>query len=170
MAEEIKIAMRESPHRLTNAKVFWDHLTLTNNLWMPGGWRFRDGDHGRLLLYLPAIPAEIHATTPNGKIRIRWVTASASGNAIKLYLDASDVEPDVDSYDPAAFDYSNGLTDTSAGAGICNTRTFDLSTINLAAGREIIAVLRRDRQTPDASDTLAADILVTSVLFVADKA
>lgn len=143
----------------------WDHLVLTNNLFMPMGWRFRDGEVGDLLLRLPAIPKEIHATTPNAKLRIKWVTASTDvATAIALALKVSDRIPG-ETYDPSTFDFDTTATDTSAGAGLVNEVDIALSTgggLNLSGGRELIAFLRRN-------SGLAADILITSVLFIADK-
>jgi len=170
MSLEIESEFKASPHRVTNPRVIWDQMTLVNNLWMPAGYRFRDGDHGRLLLHLPRVPQGIHLTVPNAIVRLRWVTASASGNACKFYLDLSDILAGTDSYDPAAFDFSAGLTDTSPAAGRCNELDFAITGANPQPGRELIAVLRRDRATPDANDSLAADVIVTSICFHADKA
>lgn len=169
MAEEIKIELQVDAHRINNANAVWDHLSLTNNKFVPSGWRLRDTEHAELLLRLPVIPSDIHTTTPNAKARIKWVTASTDvASAIKLFLRMSDVLPDTDTYDPAAWDMDVNATDTSGAAGRANSLDIAISGPSLAAGRELIGVLARN--AGDASDVLAADIIITGVLFVADKA
>lgn len=167
MAEEIKIPFRCTPHRVTNPNCVWDHLTLTNNHFMVSGWRMRDTEIARVNLYLPAIPSGLHGT-PNAKLRVRWVTASASGSAWKLFVRLSDVLVGTDTYDPTTFDLETDATDTSPGAGRSNDFDFTITGPNLSAGRELIGYL--ERNAGDVADVLAADIVIPEVLFIADAA
>ena len=168
-AGEIKIRMDDSPHRVNNANCVWSHLTLSNNVHMSGGWLMRNAEVADLNIDLPVpIPTNINAT-PNGKIRICWLTSSSdTSNAVKFFCGISDVVENSDSVDPSAFDMaiSTNVTDTSGGAGILNTVDVTVSGPTLSAGRHLIGLIRRD--STDAGDTLAADVYVTRVLFVAD--
>jgi len=168
MSEEIRTEFRVSPHRTVNSNATFDHITLTNNLVNPFGVRFRNGEIADLILWLPIIPPEIHATTPNGKIRVLWTTSSSDVvNAVKFFLDVK-VVASGGTVDPAAWDFSTTTTDTSDGAGLLSLRTIDLTALALPAGNSIIARLRRD--SGDAADLLGSDVLILGALFVADKA
>lgn len=168
MSEEVKVEFECSPHRVNNANVVRDHLTQTTNGFMPIGWRFKDAEEAELLIYIPCIPTEIHATTPNGKVRISWCTASSSTNNVKWFVALNDIAANSDSYDPAAWDMDTSGTDANNGAYVCNSVDVAISGPSLTAGRQLVGTIRRDAD--DAADTLAADVLLTSVLFVADKA
>jgi hypothetical protein len=170
VSEEVRIPLLCYPHPTVNPKVIWDVASeLANNPFYPEGWRFKEGEQGNLLGCIDELP--ILNGTPAAKLRVRWLTPSASANPWKLYVGASVVIPDTDSINPASFAVELNGTDTSGAAARLNQFDISLSTLSgIQGGRALIFRFRRDRQTPDAADTLAADVLIKSVLFVADGA
>jgi hypothetical protein len=170
MAEEIQIPIMLSAHRVNNANAAWDHLTLTNNTRMEAGWRCRDDEiadiNGRLTR---PIPSNINGT-PAGKVRLHWVTASSSTNNCKWFVYLVDGAYNTDTVDPAAWDDSLTVIDANNGAGIPNECDVTISSATLTSGRGVWLLFRRDATVGESQDTLAADVLLTDALLIADEA
>lgn len=170
-SEAIQIGMQMAPHPSVNANGSWAYLSLTNNNYRPFGWRFPGGatDIADYVIRLPQpIPPSINGT-PAGKLRIYWQTASSSTNTLQLLIYLSDNVSNTDVTDPTTFDQNaTSGTDANNGAGIENQFDVTISGPNLASGRNLFGVIRRNRNL--GIDTLVADIIVTKVVFIADSA
>lgn len=170
MAGEIQIPLHLWPQRQNNANACWDQLTQASMAHMVGGWRLRDGEIADLNAKLSRpIPADINGT-PNGKIRMHWVTSSATTDNVKLQVKAIDIQYNVTSADPSSWDDSTSVIDANNGAYIENECEVSLSTATLTSGRGLRLLIRRDATGTETQDTLASDIILTDALFIADQA
>lgn len=143
-------------------------FTFTNTSHYCEGWYCPNAEavvyDGRLV---EPIRGDINGT-PNGKLRIFWLTNDTNTtNAVKFTVSLSDVAFNTDVVAPAAHDQaSSTVTDVSNGYSVENSCDVTISGPSLTAGRGL--VLRVMRDPGDASDTLAADVMITRVLMVAD--
>ena len=170
MAEEIQIPLRLWPQRTNNANAAWDQLTQTNNNHQAAGWRCRDAEIADINAALSRpIPADIHGT-PAGKIRLHWLTDSASGNNCKWFVFCSDIAYNVTSVDPASWDDSISVIDANNGQYIENECDVSIATSTLTSGRGLRLLIRRNATAGETQDTLAADVLLTEAIFIANKA
>lgn len=167
MADEIQIPLKLYPHRTNNANATWDQLTQTTNLHQAGGWRFRNGEiadiNGKLSR---PIPSNINVV-PAGEIRVHWVTDTATANDVKFFIYVIDIAYNTTSVDPAAWDDSLTVVDANSGQYIENECSVSIVTATLTSGRGLRMLMRRDSTDP--ADTLAADVIVTDVLLIADQ-
>lgn len=167
MAGEIQIPCKLWIHRAINTRATYAHLTNAG-IHTPDGILMPNAGaadvNGRISV---PIPADIHAT-PAGKLKLRWVTASAdtSGTA-RFSVAVFDVNPNATSTASAA-DETLTVTDASNGQYIENECEVALSATTQSSGRVIRFVITRD--PAHGSDTLAADIILTDALYVADRA
>lgn len=177
MAAEIRIPFEEFAHPITNNRARRKLFRLTNNIVMPPAWVCRASEHAGIIIYLPIIPPEIKASTPAGKLRIKWVTAlTDTTNAAKFFCKLRVVNPDdaASSYDPSGADFTahldSSVTDISKGAGDPNECELAIPDAMLASvqGKELIGLITRNDS--DAGDTLAGEIGIVKTYFVADKA
>lgn len=175
MSAEIIVPFIECPHRVNNPKVTRDLLVLSSQIVTVPIWAFNSGETGDLNVVLPAIPPEIHATTPNAKIRILWGTALAdTTNSVTWFVKLYSFLWDDATYtlDPVSGDFSgaNGLnsfvTDISLGAGKPNRCELAIPNAMAVANRGIIGLITRN----DGSDPLTGKVGLIRALFVADKA
>ena len=166
MAGEIVIPFHLSPHRTTNANASWDHLTQTTNTFQPFGIRLPDALASNVNCWLcRPIPTNINGT-PGGKIKIHWVTDTATGNDVKFFIYCSDATFNTTSLDPSSWDDSLTVVDTNNGQYVVNECEVSLSSTAQTAGLDLIVLISRN--AVDAADTLAADVLVTDVQYVAN--
>ncbi len=168
MAGEISIPFVMKANRTNNANASWDTITLTNNNIEVSGYRLPDTLQSDLSLFMARpVPTNINGT-PAGKVKVYWVTASADANDVKFFIYASDYAVNSGSVDISSYDDSLTVTDTNNGAGVVNEAEVSLSSTTQTSGKWIEVLLRRN--AADAADTLAADIVVQAVLYVADEA
>lgn len=168
MAGEIQIALKLYPQRTTNPNASWDQLTQSTNAHQAGGWRFKNGEVADLNATLSQpIPTSINAT-PAAKVKLHWVTDSATGNDVKWFVYVVDRVYNTDTTDPAAWDDSLTVVDTNLGSYVEHECEVSITTAMIAAGRNVRLLIRRD--STDGADTLAADVLLTDAILVADEA
>lgn len=167
MAGEIQVPCKLWIHRAINTRATYAHL-VNAGIHTPDGILMPNAGaadvNGRTSV---PVPADINAT-PAGKIKIRWATTSAdtSGTA-RFSVAVFDVTLNTTSTASAA-DETLTVTDASNGQYVENECEVSLSATAQSAGRVIRFVITRDPS--HGSDTLAADVVITDVLYVADKA
>lgn len=167
MAAEIQIPCKLWIHRVVNTRATYAHLA-NGGAHTPDGILMPNAGaadvNGRTSV---PIPADINAT-PAGKIKIRWATTSTdtSGTA-RFSVAVFDVALNTTST-AASADETLTVTDASNGQYIENECEVSLSATTQTSGRGIRFVITRD--PAHGSDTLAADVVITDVLYVADRA
>lgn len=169
MAEEIQIPVVLYPQRTNNANASWDQLTQSTNAFQAAGWRMKDTEIAEVngILARP-IPSSINGT-PAGKIRLWWITASATGSDVEWHVYLSDVTVDSDTCDPAAWDDSLTVVDTNNGAYELNQCDVSISSASLTSGKQVILNIKRDASAGNGDDTLAADVLLVAAVLIADE-
>lgn len=167
MAEEIQVPIRLYPQRTNNANACWDQLTQSTDAHQPAGFRFRNTEIAEVNGDLTRpIPSSVNGT-PAGKVRLSWVSASADTDNCKWFVYVKDIAYDTDTTDPASWDDSLTVVDASNGQYVENQCDVSISTATLSSGRNVRFLIKRD--STDGSDTLAADVILTGAIFVADE-
>ena len=156
-SEKIQIPCRLWPSRAVNTNASVAPFTISGSHFQPECIQLADllDSNVELITLLP-VPAWVHATTPNGKLRIGYVPSVGSGT-LKVACQAKAGAPA-----SVSFSISSGWTvDTSATDAVAaaNTpRTFDIALTAMAAslvpGNLVFGLLKRLAQT-DAADTMA---------------
>lgn len=169
MAGEILIPIGIWSHRVNNANGVWTHVTQTTNNFMPGGWLLPTDKavdlNGQITI---PVPNYVHAT-PNGKVRVRWTTASTdTTSSTRIFVKAKDIVVDTDSLD-GSWDDELYIDDVSNGQYKLNEGQVSLSSTVVGSGRDIILLFRRDKPGTGA-DTLNASIYLLGAWIIADKA
>jgi hypothetical protein len=167
MAGEIQVPCKLWIHRVVNTRATYTHLA-NGGAHTPDGILLPNAGaadvNGRTSV---PVPADINAT-PAGKIKLRWVTASAdTSSTVRFSVAVFDVTLNTTSTASAA-DETLTVTDASNGQYVENECEVSLSATTQSAGLGIRFVVTRD--PANGSDTLAADIIITDVLYVADRA
>jgi hypothetical protein len=167
VAGEIVIPCKLWIHRVTNPLATYTHLAnagahTPDGILLPNAGAANV--NGRLTT---PVPADINAT-PAGKLKLRWATASAdvSGTA-RFSIAVFDLTVNTTSTASAA-DETLVVTDASNGQYVENECEVSLSATTQTAGKDIRFCIARD--PAHGSDTLAADIVLMDVLYVADVA
>lgn len=169
MAEEIQIPLKIFPQRTNNANCSWDQLTQSNNDHQPGGWRMKDAEIAEVNACLSRpIPSSINGT-PAGKVRLHWVTDTATGNNVEWHVYLSDVIYNTDTVDPGSWNDSLTVIDANNGQYIANECDVTISTATLSSGRGLVVNIKRDASAGNGDDTLAADVLLLDAIFIADE-
>lgn len=170
MAEEIQIPLLLWSHRTNNTNCTWDQLTQSNNNHQASGWRFRDNEIADLNGKLSRpIPSNINGT-PAGKIRIHWVTSTATASNVEWHVYVIDVQYNTTSVDPSSWDDTLTVIDANNGAYIENECDVSIATSTLTSGRCVRVLIRRDATAGNTDDTLASDCILTDAIFIADQA
>lgn len=168
MAGEVEREFKVAAFRANGTPAVWDSFAPSAGKTSEEGWKFPSGGTGEVRVHLPRVPQEVHATTPNPKLRIQWVTDQAAANAVKFFVDLKVVAVDSGSYNYATYDLSTTTTDTNQGAHQDHQVDVDISALSFVNGDRIDGVIKR--VDGDAGDTLSGDVIVPSLIFVADKA
>jgi hypothetical protein len=79
----------------------------------------------------------------------------------------SDIAYNTDSVDISSWDDSLTVVDANTGQYIENECEVSISSATLSSGRGLRVLIKRD--STDGSDNLAADVILTEALFVADQ-
>lgn len=175
MAGEIVLPFKCEPSKVQNPRCVREQFVGANGIVAIPVWSFKSGETADLVVFLPAIPPEIHASTPAASIDIEWATLlTDTTNAVKWYVKLYSLIWDNASYtlDPSAADFTAGLdssvTDISLGASKPNRCSLAIPNAMAVAGRGLLGLIRRNDN--DAADTLAGTVGVITPLFVATKA
>jgi hypothetical protein len=164
MASEIDIPFEVYPQQFNNANATWSQLNLAPNTHAVSGWLMANGVTADLNVSLAApVPTYINAT-PNGALKIRWVTSSTDTATSRTFgVKLSSIQPDTTLCNITTFDIDTTVNDTNNGAGKENEVSLALSSVSLnqTAGRGI----RGRIQVVGAT----YDLYITSIRYVADK-
>jgi hypothetical protein len=170
MSAEIKVRCGLWCDRNNNANANWGQMPSSDSKHNPQGFRLSYtaavNVHGEALEEVP----DTVAGTPNGKVRIQWLTESSDvSNAVKFQVRVKSLTKNTSPIAFTSWDDTLSITDVSNGAGYLNECEVSIATASLAAGQEIILLITRDKPG-DAADQLAADVWLRKAVLVADKA
>jgi hypothetical protein len=166
MAEEIKIPCNFWPSRTSAA--YYDVVTEVTNIFNPAGVVLPTGVSGTVLFEACSVVPDDVNVTPAGQLWIYWSTASAdTSSTITLTWGLSDIPTSTtgpeNSLDPAVWESTSSISDSSAGAYIPNRAVVNsLTACEFLAGRDFIGSLTRS------TDALAASIVIHKILLVMD--
>ena len=165
MASEIEIPFDVYPQQNNNANALWAQANIAPNDHMAAGWLMQSTVTADLNVSLATpIPTFIHAT-PNGRLKIRWVTSSSDTATSRTFtVKLESINPNSTVVNVATFDIDTTVVDTSNGAGVENEVELALASGSLTqtAGRGIRGVIRVVGAT--------YDLYITSIRYTADKA
>lgn len=168
-AGRIVIPCRFFPSRITNPNGDWGVWTMTNNAFSPEGVVCPNAlDTNINFTTCERIPAWVHATTPNGVLRVYFVSGASSGS-LKLFDRVLVVQEETTDLDGTTFSPDSNASKTVNATNRLWHVDFSLTSIaaNLVTDRHLAGVVQR-KAASDSADTLEASVLITGISLILD--
>src|SRR5574341_69350 len=165
MADEIDTPFDVYPQQQNNANSLWAQANISPNTHMAAGWLMQSTVTSDLNVSRSTpIPTYINGT-PNGKLKIRWVTASTDTTTSRTFtVMLKSIAPNSTLVNIKTFDIDTTVNDTNNGAGVENEVELALPSGSLTqtSRRGIRGVIRVVGST--------YDLYITLIRYTADKA